>query len=65
MTLGHVIPFRVYSRAFAPFFLYESYYIQHNRIFHATNIHAQFLVIFFIEFVYNLVILKLFKHYIQ
>jgi hypothetical protein len=32
MTLGHVTPFRVYSRASAPFFLHQSYYIQHNRV---------------------------------
>jgi hypothetical protein len=33
MTLGHMTPFRVYSRASAPFFLHQSYYIRPNCIF--------------------------------
>jgi hypothetical protein len=33
MNLGHVTPFRVHSRAFAPFFLHKSYYIYNNHIF--------------------------------
>ena len=33
MTLSHVTPFRVYSRASAPFFLHQLYYITHNCIF--------------------------------
>jgi hypothetical protein len=33
MTLSHVTPFRVYSRASAPFFLHESYYIYTTAFF--------------------------------
>jgi hypothetical protein len=40
MTLGHVTLIRVYSRASAPLFLQESYYITTNpthSIYYATN----------------------------